>query len=212
MALLDGIVVTLALAIGGLRFGANIGYFLRHGIRHGKKDTIYGFSKVSGRHAVPFLQCASIILGIGSWIGAVLMTIFQTEWRGVALFAVTFSPAGAILRWYLARKLNSLYPSFPIGTFTANIFGTILIGCFSIAQQRAADYNSATACQVLQGLSDGFCGCLTTVSTFVLELQTLERRHAWRYGAASVCLGIIGMCLTTGVDNWRFRKHVQLGC
>jgi CrcB protein len=40
---------------------------------------------------------------------------------------------------------------------------------------------------------DGFCGALTTVSTFVAELNGLRRMHAWMYGAASVVGGLAVM-------------------
>jgi fluoride ion exporter CrcB/FEX len=47
-------------------------------------------------------------------------------------------------------------------------------------------------CQALQGIQDGFCGCLTTVSTWVLELMSLRRRHAYIYG------GLSGTCSASG--------------
>jgi CrcB protein len=45
---------------------------------------------------------------------------------------------------------------------------------------------------------DGFCGALTTVSTFVAELNGLRRMHAWMYGAASVVGGLAVMLVVMG--------------
>ncbi len=50
-------------------------------------------------------------------------------------------------------------------------------------------------CQILDGIQDGFCGCATTVSTWVMDLKGLERRHAYIYGAASVGLRISALVI-----------------
>ncbi|KAK7204387.1 CrcB-like protein-domain-containing protein, partial [Myxozyma melibiosi] len=208
LGLIDGITLTLAFSLTGLKFGREVGVF----VRHLWTKSLYGFNLVSGRRTVPTMKVLAVGLGAGCWIGVLLMCIFIKKWRGNALFAATFGPMGTFLRWYLSRKLNPLNPRFPIGTFAANIFGTIVIGCLMIGQQRVYQRADPTACQVLQGLMDGFCGCLTTISTFVLELVTLERRNAWTYGSVSVVCGVVCMCLTAGVDHWRFRAHEVVRC
>ncbi|KAK9364697.1 CrcB-like protein-domain-containing protein [Lipomyces kononenkoae] len=227
LGLFDGIIVTLCLSIAGIKLGAHVGLFTRSVWRRlvhkfssefvdrDKDDelspvrTKYGFEMVSGRHTIPVLKLLSLLLGLGCWVGAVLMAIFISRWRGIVLFPLVFGPLGTLTRWLLSRHMNPLYPSFPLGTFTANILGTVLIGIFAIIQQRV---ESKTGCQVLQGMIEGYCGCLTTVSTFALELQALQRSHAWRYGSTSVVAGVVAMCLTMGVDNWRFRTFVQRTC
>ncbi|KAK9472742.1 CrcB-like protein-domain-containing protein [Dipodascopsis tothii] len=221
LALLNTTILTLALSVSGIKFGAHAGLWVRslfyqyraHGDREARasvKEKIKAEQAVSGlRAAVPIgLQLAALVLGVGVWIGAVLMAVFETQWRGVALFATVFSPLGTLTRWLLSRYLNPLKPSFPLGTFAANMLGTLLLGLFAIGQQRV----SGTSCQVLQGLIDGYCGCLTTVSTFGLELVTLKRKHAWRYGGTSVVVGIVIMVLTLGVDNWGFHAYVKPTC
>ena len=57
-------------------------------------------------------------------------------------------------------------------------------------------------CQVLQGMMDGFCGCLTTVSTWVVELQGLRVRHAYLYGSISVGIGVGLMVIVMGSFLW----------
>jgi len=59
-----------------------------------------------------------------------------------------------------------------------------------------------TGCQVLQGVMDGFCGCLTTVSTFVSELAGLRRSHAYRYGTVTVGVGLGIMVIVMGSVRW----------
>ncbi|KAK9236937.1 CrcB-like protein-domain-containing protein [Lipomyces kononenkoae] len=227
LGLFDGIIVTLCLSVAGITTGAHVGLFTRtlwrrlahkyssEFIERDKDNelspirTRYGFQMVSGLCTIPLLKLLSLVLGLGCWVGAVLMAIFISKWRGNVLFALVFGPLGTLTRWLLSRHMNPLHPSFPFGTFTANILGTVLMGIFAILQQRV---DSKTGCQVLQGMMAGYCGCLTTVSTFALELRTLQRSHAWRYGTTSVVVGVVAMCLTMGVDNWRFRAFVQRTC
>ncbi|KAK9480140.1 CrcB-like protein-domain-containing protein [Lipomyces japonicus] len=220
LGLLDEIILTLCLSLGGIKVGAHVGLLLRSSwtkLRHkdndnsgkGNASVKLGFAIASGYKVLTGLKWLALILGVGCWIGAVLMAVFIDKWRGKVLFAIVFGPLGTITRWLFSRYLNPMAPSFPVGTFTANIFGTSLIALFSIAQQRI---ENRTGCQVLQGMMDGYCGCLTTVSTFALELQTLKRKHAWRYGAASVICGIVIMVLTLGVDHWRFRELTEQSC
>ena len=61
---------------------------------------------------------------------------------------------------------------------------------------------SIVSCQVLQGIMDGFCGCLTTVSTWVLELSDLRRRHAYLYGGVSVIIALCALVIEIGSLQW----------
>ena len=49
---------------------------------------------------------------------------------------------------------------------------------------------------------EGFCGCVTTVSTWVAELGALERRHGWRYGVVSVGVGTGVLVVVMGSVGW----------
>ena len=49
---------------------------------------------------------------------------------------------------------------------------------------------------------DGFCGCLTTVSTWIAELNGLGRRHAYVYGGVSVLSGLGILTIIMGSVRW----------
>ena len=49
---------------------------------------------------------------------------------------------------------------------------------------------------------DGPCGCLTTVSTWVLELSDLRRQHAYTYGIVSVAAGLCLLVMEIGSLEW----------
>lgn len=148
-------------------------------------------------------------LAWGIWLGTVLMTIFppSNTWRSQALFACILAPVGCLIRYYVSQRLNSLIPSFPIGTFTVNMLGmAILAMAYDLQRVSLGDAGiaggSVVGCQVLQGVMDGFCGALTTVSTWISELDSLRRKQAYMYGAASVGLGLCLSVLIMGSVRW----------
>ena len=65
---------------------------------------------------------------------------------------------GAPLRYWLDQRFRSRH-QFPTGIFIANIVGSFVIGF---------EYNVANS--ALSYLVLGFCGALTTWSTFILDL------------------------------------------
>lgn len=191
MALLGVVLATVALSLSGLILGAHLAIALEQ------------FTP-----SIPYpvtrkiLDPLGVLLGWGCWLGAILMAIFppHNKWRGEILFALIFAPLGCLARFYLAIRLNGKIASFPVGTFTANIFGTAVLGmAWDIAHARIG---GLAGCQVLQGIEDGFCGCLTTISTWVAELSSLERRHSYIYGCTSVVIALSVMIAIMGGLRW----------
>lgn len=104
-------------------------------------------------------------------------------WKSVAAIAVG-SALGALLRWQLGDKLNSLFPTIPPGTLAANLIGAYVVGlCVAFFATYAA---ISPEWRLL--LITGFCGGLTTFSTFSAEVTSLlqQGRVAWALGAISV--------------------------
>ena len=84
--------------------------------------------------------------------------------------------------------MNTIMKKLPLGTMTANVVGTGLLGVFHVLQNKNV-HVSPHACSTLQGLIDGFCGALTTISTFAVELNVMQgSRYAWIYGGISIIL------------------------
>ncbi|HVY24758.1 MAG TPA: fluoride efflux transporter CrcB [Steroidobacteraceae bacterium] len=106
-------------------------------------------------------------------------------WKTV--FAISLGASlGAVFRWWLGSQLNSLYPSIPPGTLAANLIGGYIIG---LGIAFFATY-SAIAPEWRLFLVTGFCGGLTTFSTFSAEIVSLLQsgRIAWALGAISIHL------------------------
>jgi CrcB protein len=93
---------------------------------------------------------------------------------------------GALLRWWLGLALNGLFPTVPPGTLAANLVGGYLVG---LAIAFFASY-AAIAPEWRLLVITGFCGGLTTFSTFSAELVVLlqQGRAAWALAAAAAHL------------------------
>lgn len=92
----------------------------------------------------------------------------------------------------LHRALGSDRGCFPLGTFTANAIGSWVLAAALAASKLGTSYHDIPAQAALYGLATGFCGCLTTMSTFVLELNSLPRSAAYFYCLASLAVAQLG--------------------
>ena len=122
-------------------------------------------------------------------------------WKSVVAICVGAS-LGALLRWWLGSQLNSLFPDVPPGTLVANLVGGYVVG---LAIAFFALY-SAIAPEWRLLIITGFCGGLTTFSTFSAEIVALlqQGRSAWALGAAGLHLiGSVAMTLAgIGTVQW----------
>jgi CrcB protein len=105
--------------------------------------------------------------------------------------------AGAWLRWLLGSALNQWFPTVPPGTLVANLIGAFVIGC--AIQVFATSPSLSPEWRLL--IVTGFCGGLTTFSTFSAELVTLVQagRLAWAAGHVGVHVVGSAICTVAGI-------------
>lgn len=135
----------------------------------------------------------------------------SASFRHQATAALLFSFPGTLTRYVLSILLNPRFKVLPVGTLVANEFGTSLLAMFH-ALQGLRPPVSPGACSILQGLDDGYCGCLTTVSTFVSEMRVLGSRKGMLYGTISIVVGQAVMVLVLGSAVWTGRVSSQISC
>ena len=69
---------------------------------------------------------------------------------------------GSVARWLLSFRFNPMHHALPLGTLTANLLGAFIIGAGLAWFNRLPHIDPVW--KVL--LTTGFCGGLTTFSTF----------------------------------------------
>jgi fluoride exporter len=107
-----------------------------------------------------------------------------------ALLVVAGAVVGAPLRYLTGLAIQSLHDSvFPWGTFTVNIAGSFVLGAV------AGTVSGGAPGWLLTAVGTGFCGALTTFSTFGYETVRLIEDgsvlEALLNGAASVLAGMV---------------------
>jgi CrcB protein len=109
----------------------------------------------------------------------------------IAIF--TGAGLGALLRWWLGLTLNSYFPNIPPGTLAANLIGGYIIGV-AIAFFATS---TALAPEWRLFVITGFCGGLTTFSTFSSEIVALLQEGQPLGACSAVALHIVGSVLMT---------------
>jgi CrcB protein len=113
-------------------------------------------------------------------------------WRPFVAVAVG-GALGCLFRWYLAIFLNRYFPAIPPGTLAANLIGCYIIGmavAFFISYPHFAP-------EWRLFLTTGFCGGLTTFSTFSIEVVTLLQSGRSLFALSAVALHVIGSLAMT---------------
>lgn len=113
-------------------------------------------------------------------------------WKSIAAIAIG-AAIGALLRWHLGARLNALFPTIPPGTLAANLIGAYVIG---LAIAFFAAYPGLSPEWRLLIIT-GFCGGLTTFSTFSAEVTTLLQQGELLWAAGHVAGHVVGSVLFT---------------
>ncbi len=115
------------------------------------------------------------------------------------LYACLLAPTGALLRWKLSyfNGRISKFNWFPLGTFSANVLGSLLSASMIALETHLYGYKSFWAVGTARAIKVGFTGCLSTVSTFVAEasgfLKSSNPIRAYIYIVISIaCSALLG--------------------
>jgi CrcB protein len=109
---------------------------------------------------------------------------------------------GAVLRWVLGMRLNAMFPAIPMGTLASNLIGGYIVGVaiayFATRPDLPREWRLF--------LITGFCGGLTTFSTFSAEVVDALQRGAFAAGISTIALHVGGsLCMTLlGLATWQW--------
>ena len=113
-------------------------------------------------------------------------------WKTVLVICVGAS-LGALLRYWLGVVLNEHFPTIPPGTLAANLIGAYIVG-LALAYF-STNVSIAPEWRIL--IITGFCGGLTTFSTFSAEIVTLLEHGRATMAFAAIVAHVGGSLLMT---------------
>jgi CrcB protein len=103
-----------------------------------------------------------------------------------ALLVVAGAVIGAPLRYITDRAVQRRHDSvFPWGTLAVNVAGSLVLGLVAGAAARGVSPH------VLALVGTGFCGALTTYSTFSYESVRLVQQGARFFAVANIAVSVV---------------------
>lgn len=112
------------------------------------------------------------------------------------LFVMIGGALGAPARYLIDLWVQSRHKSvFPFGTLAVNVLGSLILGCTA----GALTTSGSTWVMPLVGI--GFCGALTTFSTFGFETVRLVQEGALRESASNV-VASVALSLAACAGGW----------
>ena len=111
------------------------------------------------------------------------------------------SVIGAWLRWGISLRFNSVFENIPFGTVIVNLIGAFIIGL-------AVSFfsNSSISPNYKLFVVTGFCGALSTFSTFSVEIVALLQASKFEYAISTIAIHVIGSLIFTvlGILSYQF--------
>jgi CrcB protein len=105
----------------------------------------------------------------------------------ILLFVCLGAALGAPARYLTDRAIQSRHDTlFPWGTFTVNIVGSLVLGVLT-----GVAVHQAVPASVVAAVGTGFCGALTTYSTFGYETIRLAQDGARLLAAFNVVASLL---------------------
>ncbi|KAF8529179.1 CrcB-like protein-domain-containing protein [Hysterangium stoloniferum] len=196
---LTRLLFTLALSLASLNLGVHLG-----------KQLISRFPVLSP--PAPSVRWAMTSISIALYALTIPFFVrLNHSWRPLATAAIMFSFTGTLSRYILSTQLNSRSKTFPLGTLLANEMATMILAMCHIIQRDPSPPSPVT-CSILQGFIDGYCGCMSTVSTFASEVRAIRGTKAWQYVAVSLSLGQAILLVMLGPAWWTGRINDHNVC
>lgn len=99
---------------------------------------------------------------------------------------------GGALRFWISNFISKVLPAvFPYGTLAVNLLGSVILGILIFGFDDKI--NLSNSMKLLIGV--GFCGGLTTFSTFSLETFNLLRNTEFLLAGANIFINVLATLL-----------------
>lgn len=124
-------------------------------------------------------------------------------WKPILAIAIG-STLGGLARWVLGLRLNALFAWIPLGTLTANLVAAYVVGVavavFTSLPQLSVEWRLLVI--------TGFCGGLSTFSSFSAEVVSLLQRGEMPWAMATITVHVLGSLAMTfaGIATWQWLR------
>ncbi len=115
-------------------------------------------------------------------------------WKHILAIALG-STAGGLLRWRLSVGLNGLLPQMPLGTLASNLIAGYIVGLAVAWMAQAPGLSPEWRLLIITG----FCGGLSTFSTFSAEIVALLQRGHYAWALGGIAVHLLGSLAMTGL-------------
>ncbi len=105
---------------------------------------------------------------------------------------------GSVARWLLSTKFNSASVAIPMGTLIANLAGALIIGLAFALFSRFSHLDPIWKMLI----TTGFCGGLTTFSTFSYEVISLMQEGRLAWAGLNILVNLAGSFIMTAFAFW----------
>lgn len=117
------------------------------------------------------------------------------------LWVALGAAVGAPLRYLIDRAVQARHSSrFPWGTFAVNVVGSVVLGTLTGAATALPPEVVPSAVQAVLGI--GFCGALTTYSTFSYESVILFEGRSSATAVANLVGSVVAGLLVAALAWW----------
>jgi CrcB protein len=122
-------------------------------------------------------------------------------WKPILAIALG-SILGGLFRWNLGTRLNGILPALPLGTLSANLIAGYIVGVAIAYFAQAPDIAPEWRLLIITG----FCGGLSTFSTFSAEVVLLLQQGRMVMATGAIGVHVIGSLVMTmagmATFNW----------
>ena len=109
------------------------------------------------------------------------------------LVVVIGGGVGSVLRWAVSMKMNPLNAPIPLGTLVVNLVGGFIIGLAMATFNRVTHLDANWKLLI----TTGFCGGLTTFSTFSLDVVYFLQDGRFTWALINMLLNLAGSLAMT---------------